>query len=103
MGKERGGVAIGSHAQEDQVEARTLAPFQAERALEFAGVLGCGEVRIGRLPPHSVDIFGADGDPGEEQFLSEAVVGIGVIGWDAALVSPEDPNAAPVQARAKRF
>src|SRR5450755_51836 len=77
-GEEGGGVAVGAHAEQDQVEAGQLAGFQCEKLLQsfFVGV-GCGCGVVG--------------------FVGHAVVAVGVGGGDVALVSPEEEHFVPGQ------
>jgi len=59
-------MAVGPHAQQDEVEPRPLAPLQAERRLELARVLGRRQVRVDCLAAHPVHVLRAHRDPREE-------------------------------------
>ena len=84
--KQRGGVAIRPHAEEQDVK----------RLREDALVLQGGGIPIATLGLHAVNLPGGDGHPGEQGQAHHAVVALGIIGRDRTLVAEE--HVHPLQA-----
>ena len=85
--EERRSVAVGTHAEQDEVEAREFSGLEREEAAQFVFIFegGCGGVGILRFHPE--DIFGGNGNLRQQRLMHHAVVAVGVIGWDVALVA----------------
>ena len=103
VGEEAGGVAVGAHAEQDQVEARQLAGAGCRVGGDgFAhGTLvgGGGRVRVtfaGEADDHAWGVALVR-ERVEEGLLGHAVVAVGRGGRHAALVAPEDLPARPVE------
>ena len=94
MGEERGGVAVVAHAEEDEVEGGGLGAFEPEGVANGGLVAGGGDFGV-ELAFHAVDVVGGEGDFGEHGFVGHAVVGVGVVGGDAALVDPVEVELVP--------
>jgi hypothetical protein len=85
-------VTVTAEAEQDQVEVRDPV---AEKTAEFIFIV-LGSFFGGKLTMDSVDISFWDGDGTEESFIRHVVVAVGMAGWDAALIPPEEMDALPV-------
>ena len=94
VGEERGGVAVVAHAEEDEVEGRGFGAFELEGVANGGLVAGGGDLGV-ELAFHAEDVIGGERDFGEHGFAGHAVVGVGMVGGDAALVDPVEVELVP--------
>ena len=89
-------MAVGAHAEHEQVEAAEGALALGEAAHQVAGVAG-GGVLGGQFAVDAVHVVAGDGDLGEESVVHHVVVAVVVVGGDAAFVPEPQVHAVPVQ------
>jgi hypothetical protein len=89
-------VGVGTEAEVDHVERGQEAFFEAEEILEVLEVALSGVVGT-KLAVDAVDLRGGEVEGVQESFAGEAIVAVGVVGGDTALVDPEDMDLIPVE------
>src|SRR5829696_10274996 len=91
-------MTVGTEAQQDQIQLRHAVPGlnareRAQRAL--VGTRSGLDVLV--FPPHPEHLRGGNLQRREKRLLRHSIVGFGVVRWHAALVTPEDSYARPVE------
>ncbi len=95
-GKERPGVAVDPDAEQDQVEARQLAPAETEHLAERTSVAGGGRVALlAVLTEDREDLARGNRNLGKQRFLGHPVIGFGVVVPYTALVAEEHEGLRP--------
>ncbi len=97
-GEERRGVAVRAHAEEDEVEdGEAGGVLLREGVDERLLVCVCELLEVAQLAHiDRVDLRGREGDAGEEGLCAGAVVGVGVVERDGALVDVEYVPVVPL-------
>ena len=96
-GEQAGGVAVGPHAEPDEVERGRLVAAGVEGQPQLALVRHRGEVEVGRLGLHAVNPIGTHvRQVGDEHPVRHAEVRLRVVRRHGALVAPEELDPAPV-------
>lgn len=96
--KERGRMAIGAHAEQDEVEPRGSAARSAEGTDHASIPLG-GLGRWAEFAQHPVDPAGFDRNAREERLPCRPIVALGLIGTDASFVTEEYLDVRPGERR----
>ena len=80
----------------DHVEGGQTAFFEAEKILEVLDVALSGVVGA-KLAVDAVDLRGEQLEGVQKGFAGEAIVAVGVVGGDTALVDPKEMDLVPVE------
>ena len=95
-------MAVGSHAQQEQVEARYVLDLEGEESPQLALVVGGDGRRRALLRADAVHVRGGDRRAVDQRLPRHAVVAVGVVGRHAALVAPEQVQRVPGHRVAQR-
>src|SRR5438270_12647828 len=88
-GKKRGGMAVLTQAQQDQVKARRLARDGMEEFAQLIFIILGGGFRR-KLGAETMDVFRRDGHPREQGLIRHAIVAVRMVRRDGALVAKKE-------------
>src|SRR5713226_2886810 len=92
--KQRGSMAVGAHAQENQVKAWQRVSHKMKGGPQRRFILVRRLLGL-FLGAHTINIGGWNGGFGEHGFVRHAVITVVMIRWYVALISPEEVDLLP--------
>ena len=96
--KQRGGVAVISHAQHHQIKVRPFARCSTGHRPKLVLILPCGNSWIWMLSSHTVNLVLPNVKWTKERFFSQAEIAVGSVGRHTAFIAEEEIGARPLLA-----